>query len=113
MVDARFSWPAVAAKTEAMYDAVISASKRWAGRATGGYTVLRAERSAMYYPHRPGALFSLLSRPFVYPVIRLCGASPMRWWADSATRWSSLRSAFSRPRQALSLRRRPPIGSRR
>lgn len=35
-----------------------------------GFVVLRAERYAMYYPHRPGAVFGLLSRPFVYPVVR-------------------------------------------
>jgi glycosyltransferase involved in cell wall biosynthesis/SAM-dependent methyltransferase len=38
---------------------------------TRGYAVLRAERYAMYYPHRPGAVFSLLSRPLVYPVVRI------------------------------------------
>lgn len=36
-----------------------------------GFAVLRAERYAMYYSHRPGAVFSLLSRPFVYPVVRV------------------------------------------
>ena len=36
-----------------------------------GYTVLRAERYAMYYPHHPGAVFSLLSRPFVFPMVRV------------------------------------------
>ena len=36
-----------------------------------GYRVLRADRYAMYYPHRPGAVFSLLSWPFVYPVVRV------------------------------------------
>jgi glycosyltransferase involved in cell wall biosynthesis/SAM-dependent methyltransferase len=36
-----------------------------------GYMVLRAERYAMYYPHRPGAVFSLLSRPFVFPLVRV------------------------------------------
>jgi SAM-dependent methyltransferase len=35
-----------------------------------GFRVLRAERYAMYYPHHPGAVFSLLSRPFVFPVAR-------------------------------------------
>ncbi len=35
-----------------------------------GYVVLRAERYAMYYPHHPGAVFSLLSRPLVFPVVR-------------------------------------------
>ncbi|HEY5484405.1 MAG TPA: glycosyltransferase [Propionibacteriaceae bacterium] len=37
-----------------------------------GYVVLRAERYAMYYPHHPGAVFSLLSRPFVFPIVRVC-----------------------------------------
>jgi glycosyltransferase involved in cell wall biosynthesis/SAM-dependent methyltransferase len=36
-----------------------------------GYVVLRAERYAMYYPHHPGAMFSLLSRPFVFPIVRV------------------------------------------
>jgi SAM-dependent methyltransferase len=36
-----------------------------------GYVTLRAERYAMYYPHRPGPLFNVLSRPKVYPVVRL------------------------------------------
>ena len=36
-----------------------------------GYVVLRAERYAMYYPHHPGAVFSLLSRPFVFPIVRV------------------------------------------
>jgi hypothetical protein len=36
-----------------------------------GYVVLRAERYAMYYPHHPGTGFSLLSRPFVFPIVRL------------------------------------------
>ena len=35
-----------------------------------GYVVLRAERYAMYYPHHPGTVFSLLSRPFVFPIVR-------------------------------------------
>ncbi len=35
-----------------------------------GYVVLRAERYAMYYPHHPGAAFSLLSRPVVFPIVR-------------------------------------------
>ena len=35
-----------------------------------GFVVLRAERYAMYYPHRPGAVFNLLSRPVVFPVVR-------------------------------------------
>jgi len=38
---------------------------------THGYAVLRAERYAMYYPHRPGAVFSLLSQPFLYPVVQI------------------------------------------
>ena len=36
-----------------------------------GYETLRAERYAMYYPHHPGPAFSLLSRPFVFPVVRV------------------------------------------
>lgn len=36
-----------------------------------GYVVLRAERYAMYYPHHPGAVFKLLSRPLVFPIVRL------------------------------------------
>jgi glycosyltransferase involved in cell wall biosynthesis/SAM-dependent methyltransferase len=36
-----------------------------------GYVVLRAERYAMFYPHHPGAVFRLLSRPLVFPVVRL------------------------------------------
>jgi SAM-dependent methyltransferase len=36
-----------------------------------GYVVLRAERYAMYYPHHPGAVLSLLSRPFVFPIVRV------------------------------------------
>jgi SAM-dependent methyltransferase len=36
-----------------------------------GYVVLRAERYAMYYPHHPGAGFSLLSLPLVFPVVSL------------------------------------------
>lgn len=36
-----------------------------------GFNVLRAERYAMYYPHRPGALFRFLSRPFIFPTVRL------------------------------------------
>jgi glycosyltransferase involved in cell wall biosynthesis/SAM-dependent methyltransferase len=35
-----------------------------------GFVVLRAERYAMYYPHHPGAIFRLLSRPVIYPVVR-------------------------------------------
>jgi SAM-dependent methyltransferase len=35
-----------------------------------GYVVLRAERYAMYYPHRPGPVFRLLSRPFIFPIVR-------------------------------------------
>ncbi len=36
-----------------------------------GFAVLRAERYAMYYPHHPGAVFSLLSQPFVFPIVRV------------------------------------------
>lgn len=36
-----------------------------------GFTVLRAERYAMYYPHHPGAVFTVLSRPFVFPFVRM------------------------------------------
>jgi SAM-dependent methyltransferase len=35
-----------------------------------GFVVLRAERYAMYYPHQPGAVFRLLSRPVVFPIVR-------------------------------------------
>jgi hypothetical protein len=35
------------------------------------YAVLRAERYAMYYPHQPGAVFGLLSRRFVFPIVRV------------------------------------------
>ncbi len=35
-----------------------------------GYRVLRAERYAMYYPHRPGRMFGVLSRPYVFPLVR-------------------------------------------
>ena len=35
-----------------------------------GYRVLRAERYAMYYPHNPGRIFEILSRPHVYPLVR-------------------------------------------
>lgn len=35
-----------------------------------GYVVLRAERYAMYYPHHPSAVFSPLSRPFIFPITR-------------------------------------------
>ena len=38
---------------------------------TRGYVVLRAERYAMYYPHHPGAVFDLLSRPRVFPIVRV------------------------------------------
>lgn len=33
-----------------------------------GFKVLRAQRYLMYYPHRPGRVFRLLSRPLIYPV---------------------------------------------
>jgi glycosyltransferase involved in cell wall biosynthesis/SAM-dependent methyltransferase len=36
-----------------------------------GYVVLRAERYAMYYPHHPGAVLSLLSRPIAFQIVRL------------------------------------------
>jgi glycosyltransferase involved in cell wall biosynthesis/SAM-dependent methyltransferase/uncharacterized protein YbaR (Trm112 family) len=35
-----------------------------------GFVVLRAERYAMYYSHRPGTIFRLLSRPVVYSLVR-------------------------------------------
>jgi len=35
-----------------------------------GFVILRAERYAMYYPHHPGRMFELLSRPYVFPVVR-------------------------------------------
>jgi SAM-dependent methyltransferase len=34
-----------------------------------GYVVLRAERYAMKYPHHPGSVFRLLSRPLVFPIV--------------------------------------------
>jgi SAM-dependent methyltransferase len=37
---------------------------------TRGFVVLRAERYAMYYPHHPGWVFRLLSRPVVFPIVR-------------------------------------------
>ncbi len=37
---------------------------------TRGFAVLRAERYAMYYPHHPGAVFRLLSRPVFFPMVR-------------------------------------------
>lgn len=37
-----------------------------------GFVVLRAERYAMYYRHRPGVVFSLLSGPVIYPAVRVC-----------------------------------------
>jgi glycosyltransferase involved in cell wall biosynthesis/SAM-dependent methyltransferase len=36
-----------------------------------GYTVLRGERYAMYYPHHPGRVFRLLSRPIIFPAVRV------------------------------------------
>jgi SAM-dependent methyltransferase len=36
-----------------------------------GFAVLRAERYAMYYSHRPGTIFRLLSRPVVFMVVRV------------------------------------------
>jgi len=36
-----------------------------------GYRILRAQRYAMYYRHRPGALSTLLSLPVVYPLVRV------------------------------------------
>jgi glycosyltransferase involved in cell wall biosynthesis/SAM-dependent methyltransferase/uncharacterized protein YbaR (Trm112 family) len=36
-----------------------------------GYLVLRAQRYAMYYPHHPGGVFSLLSGPLVVPIVRV------------------------------------------
>ena len=36
-----------------------------------GFTVLRAERYAMYYPHHPGPVFRFLSRPVAYQVVRI------------------------------------------
>ena len=35
-----------------------------------GFGVLRADRYAMYYPHHPGRVFRLLSRPLVFPFVR-------------------------------------------
>jgi glycosyltransferase involved in cell wall biosynthesis/SAM-dependent methyltransferase len=36
---------------------------------TQGFVVLRAERYAMYYPHHPGSVFRLLSRPYLFPIV--------------------------------------------
>jgi len=35
-----------------------------------GFVVMQAERYAMYYPHHPGRVFSLLSWPPIYPAVR-------------------------------------------
>ena len=35
-----------------------------------GFTVLRADRYAMYYPYHPGPVTALLSRPIVFPLVR-------------------------------------------
>ena len=37
-----------------------------------GFVVLEVDRYAMYYPHHPGGVFKLLSRPVLYPVVRIC-----------------------------------------
>ena len=39
-----------------------------------GFEVLRQERYAMYYPHHPGRVFSALSRPGVFGVVRAAWA---------------------------------------
>ena len=36
-----------------------------------GFTVVRAERYAMYYPHHPGAVITVLSRPVIFAMVRL------------------------------------------
>ena len=36
-----------------------------------GFRVLRSQRYAMYYPHEPGAGFRRLSRPAVFPLVKL------------------------------------------
>jgi ubiquinone/menaquinone biosynthesis C-methylase UbiE len=36
-----------------------------------GFEILRAERYAMYYPHRPGRMFRALSLPVVFPLVRI------------------------------------------
>jgi SAM-dependent methyltransferase len=36
-----------------------------------GYVMLRVQRYAMYYPHRPGAAFRFLSLPLIFPLIRV------------------------------------------
>jgi hypothetical protein len=38
-----------------------------------GFAVLRADRYAMYYSHRPGRVFRLLSLPVVYSLVRVGG----------------------------------------
>lgn len=39
--------------------------------AARGYRVLRGQRYAMYYPHDPGRVFDFLSRPGIYPMVRV------------------------------------------
>ena len=36
-----------------------------------GFVVLSAKRYAMYYPHHPGTAFRLLSRPGIFPIVRV------------------------------------------
>jgi len=38
--------------------------------AARGYRIRRAERYAMYYPHQPGRVFEMLSRPAIFPAVR-------------------------------------------
>lgn len=38
---------------------------------TRGFATLRAERYAMYYPHRPGTVTGLLSHPIIFPIARV------------------------------------------
>ncbi len=39
--------------------------------AARGFTVLRAQRYAMYYPHAPGRAFAVLSLPLIYQLVRV------------------------------------------
>jgi SAM-dependent methyltransferase/uncharacterized protein YbaR (Trm112 family) len=33
-----------------------------------GFSVVRSERYAMYYPHSPGRVFAFMSRPWIFPI---------------------------------------------
>ena len=38
--------------------------------ANAGFATLSAERYAMYYRHEPGSLFRVMSRPWIFPLVR-------------------------------------------